>query len=215
MPDMEGYVKSVMVEQIYLRVTGGAPGEDESVKRVDIYPFLNAAIRSAYLKRYFELLNVARATRDLSSGIDEGMLVTYEGIVEKHPTRDLHTLALPVAPLRLPSRTAYAIGMVGPKNGFYSYVKIRGQQWISGLPGHTGYWWLEDDTVFLWNVSKGEELLVRMIPDPAALPDDGVVYLPPGGDIDVLDLAQKWFTGQDLMPTDPLINDYDETSNRS
>jgi hypothetical protein len=197
------YTKEVLLEQIFLRVVGGVTNKDSSVERVDIGPYLNAAIRWFHKKHYYEL------RREEGFGFDEDSLATYS-IEADTKIREFDVAVLPVNPLVLPG--GFAIDTVMPAEGMVPFVRVRGQQWLLGLSRaiDTVFWWPEGRNIFLYNLGKVCSIHVRAIPDPGSLGDTDTVLLPAGGDVEVVNVAVEFFTGQRQMPKDLIIDNSDK-----
>lgn len=200
------YTKAILVDQVYLRVTGGQPSRDVDVRREDIQPFVAAAVRFFFRKQYYDYKRL-----DQVYGFDEVGLHTYT-IAVSGEDRGFKTAELPVRPLNLPMGPA--IDTVMPIEGEQVFVRIRGQQWLSGLDRmiNTVFFWPEGKKLYFKNLGKSCDIHVRLIPDPVDLSDDAELRLPGGMDVEVIQLAVDFFTGQRLLPGDLAVNSTDDAA---
>lgn len=203
--------KGQLIEQVYLRVIGGVNSQDVNVERVDIASYVAAAAKWYQRKYYYEYRQF-----EGFYGFDEAGLVTYKLTATPDADRtDLLVATLPVKPMELPG--GFAVDSVMPIEGIIPFVRVRGQNWLTGLSRMPDLvaWWLEKDKVYLYNAGKLCELLVRAIPDPVGLSDEDEIGLPAGGDLEVINLAVEFFTGQRSMPADLIADGTDAPSQRT
>lgn len=203
--------KGQLIEQVYLRVIGGVNSQDVNVERVDIASYVAAAVKWYQRKYYYEFRQYEGVY-----GFDETGLVTYKLTATPDTDRpDFLVATLPVKPLELPG--GFAIDSVMPIEGIVPFVRIRGQNWLTGLARLADMvsWWLEKDKIYLYNAGKMCELLVRAIPDPVGISDEEEIGLPAGGDLEVINLAVQFFTGQRSMPADLIADGTDAPNQRT
>jgi hypothetical protein len=205
---MPGYPKNKLIEQVYLRVTGGSTNKDSDVETVDIEPYVEAAIRFVHTKHYYEFRQAE------GYGFDESSLETYTATLAD-TERGFKTINLGFTPLILPG--GMAIDSIIPEEGYVPLVRIRGQQWLSGLDRlcNTTFYWIEGSKAFVYNAGKMCNLIIRAIPDPGSLGPEDIVKLPAGKDIEVVNIATEYFTGQRTMPADITPNNRDEVNQRT
>lgn len=203
--------KGQLIEQVYLRVIGGVNSQDANVERVDIAAYVASAIKWYHRKYYYEYKQLEGVY-----GYDEAGLVTYKITAVKDAERpDFHVANLPVKPLELPG--GYAVDTVVPIEGITPFIRVRGQNWLLGMSRMPDVvcWWLEKEKIYLYNAGKTCDLIVRAIPDPSDLSDEDEVGLPAGGDLEVVNLAVEFFTGQRSMPADINADGTDAPSQRT
>lgn len=205
---MPGYKKNQLIDQVFLRVTGGSTNNDSDVERLDVKPYVEAAIRFIHTKHYYEMRQAD------GYGFDESSLETYTATL-KDTDRGFKVINFNFTPLIIPG--GLAIDSIIPKEGFVPLVRIRGQQWLSGLDRlcNTTFYWIEGTKAYVYNSGKMCDLIIRAIPEPSSIGDEDFIKIPGGKDIEVVNIATEFFTGQRTMPADVTPNNRDEVNQRT
>jgi hypothetical protein len=208
------YTKGELIDQLYIKVTGGQLSPDVNVKRVDIAAYMAQAINNV-------IVSYIRATKredeDNSSGIDVEFYKTYFPTLLYDNRMDLYYLVLPSRLQQLPS--GQGIASVAPTHSRVPFTRVRTMYQPVGFSHVLGtYYWYEkiagdtdEERLYFENLgSPIPDILLRMIPSFEGMNDNEIVSVPAGLEINILDLANKWFSEQRRMPADMLANNNDE-----
>lgn len=209
------YTKGELVEQIYLRVSGGKLSDDVHIQRVDIEPYLAAAINYAMVKEIRIRKREAIMNGEWDSDLDPDFLGTYYPEIQTDDQRGLRYAELPVKIQSLPGNLG--LQEVFPLYGEVNFVKIKGQFEVTGLNRvlKCPIYWFEtvgiSQRVYFKNLSRAvTKVAVRAVASIQDLEDEDVVPVPPGMEVEIIDICVGFFTGQRQMPSDMIANNNDE-----
>lgn len=209
------YTKGEMVDQIYLKVVGGSPSDDVDVQRVDIEPFLAAAINYAMVKEIRIRKREKAALGEWDTSLDPEFVATYFSNIKYDDQRGLRYIDLPVRIQALPSNAGLQ-DIFAPK-AKKNFIKLRGPFEAVGvtpaLRESTLYWYEnvgEAQRVYFRHLSNTvQEVAVRAVASIQDLEDQDIVPVPPGLEMEVINLCVDFFTGQRQMPEDSIVDNKD------
>ena len=207
-----------LIESLLLRVTGGNLNADNDVRREDIRVLVGPAT-SFVLAQYSQeqLRTQLQLSRLNGSGMYTGShsySTTYKLTPILDEDRGLYYITPPGNILRLPQESG--IDMVRPVTGRKSYIGVKSDAEISGIPVAVDavFYWIEvldDQTrVYMDNVGRPVcDHYLRAILDPNDLSSSDEFPVPAGVDMRVIDILVAHFEGQRLFPQDYRIDDRD------
>jgi len=211
------YTKGQMIEQVYLAVHGGQPSPDVNVRREDIEALIVAATNYVTVKE-----TRARRREEAQFGwlasptVDTDFVGTYYLDVLYDDQRGLKYSELTMKIMSLPSNDG--LQQVSALQGNTPFVKLRYQFEDVGSEGvlinQTRYWYEKvgmSERVYYKNISNVvDKVMARLVVSIDDLNDDDIVPIPSGMELEVLQLAKEWFSGQRQMPADMLNNNKDD-----
>jgi hypothetical protein len=215
------YTKAELVEQVYLRVTGGKPSPDVKIQRVDIPLYLNAAANYVITKEIRD-----RRRENLQSGsifaderVSGEFLNTYIVDVQYDTQRGFRFIKLPARLQSLPNGNG--LQSVGLLSSETSFVRMRDQYedgFIQAVFSRTTRYWYEkiaeQEVLFFKNISPiVEQVVLRMVASLDSMRDDDLVGIPDNLIPELIDLALQFFLGQRQTPADMLNNNADDLTN--
>ena len=208
--------KAEMVESVLLRLSGGRLSADTDVRREDIFILIDAQIQDVLSdfsdkqvrKDSMHLRIVGSPGEDISLQFAK----TYTLIPIKDSDRDMYYIQLPGKPYQ--SGDVTAIHSIGPKQSPGKYIPAQSGSYLAGLDcmGIVFYWYEQvndDHRVYLKDIAKPCELLVRLSLDPGSAGDNTDLNLPKGMEMEVIKRLLKHFSID--HPADVELTDTDET----
>jgi hypothetical protein len=216
------YTKAELVEQVYLRVTGGKPSPDVKIQRVDIPLYLNAAANYVITKeiRGRRLDNLQTGSIFADDRVSSEFLNTYIVDVQYDAVRQFYFIKLPARLQSLPNGDG--LQSVGLLNAEVPFVKMRNQYedaYIQQVLNKTTRYWYEKvsgvEVLFFKNISPIiNQVLLRMVASLDSMQDDDLVGVPDNLIPELIDLALQFFLGQRQTPADMLNNNADDLTNQ-
>lgn len=216
------YTKGELIEQVYLKVTGGQPSQDVNVKRFDIIPFVSAAIQWVLTKEIRQRRREEAQLGEYSSDVEDTFLGTFFFDVQTDEERCLQYIVLENRLQSLPGNGG--LKYVSAPNSDYPFQKLL-SQWedvtvgkILSTSNITRYWYEKVETeerVYFKNLASiVDKVMVRMVTSLDTLGEDDLVPLPGGLEIEVLDMAVRFFAEQRNMPDDMINDNNDNKDNQ-
>jgi hypothetical protein len=208
-----------IVEQVYIRVSGGALSADVNVVRADIFAMLPAAIGHIALishreDRREQLQDIQVYGGGALSEVNAPILSTIQLPVEEDTDRDLHYMTVPGTIVGLPGDRG--MNSVFPSQGDASYIRLRDPREAHGLSC--------DGVVFFWqeNVAGDTRIYLKGLGSPVCDHYAKLVYLPSdlsesdmvplSGTVElrVIEYLVDFFTKQRMTPDDSRHDDNED-----
>lgn len=208
-----------IVEQVYIRISGGALSSDVNVVRADIFAMLPAAIGHVALiahreDRREQLQDIQVYGGGSLSEVNASILSTIQFPVLNDTDRGLHYMAIPGTIVGLPNDRG--MSAVFPSQGDGSYIRIRDSREIIGIPC--------DGVVFFWqeNVAGETRIYLKGLGSPVCDHYAKLVYLPSNlsesdvvpisGTVElrVIEYLVDFFTKQRMTPDDSRHDDNED-----
>lgn len=214
--------KGEMVEQVYLKVTGGRPDADVSVMREDIENLVGYAIASALdndrelKKRSARADSRVFGNHSYTSYAGE-FVATYEVTPEKDEARGLYKITPPVK---------YAT--FGENQGLYDLRPIKGSSYarassakvLAGMRDDLGitFYWPEivngGQVVYISDIGLPVcSHLLQIVVDAKDLNDDDEIPAPANVQFNAINLLVQFFMEQRSIPEDTDMTDEDTVNN--
>lgn len=194
--------KGELVESILIKVNGGRLTADTKVRKEDIAILLASAINYATVQQYGINKQVTGENE-----FPESFISSYPNVeVQEDSDRDLRYVDIPVAILALPKN--YGFQSASPMKGNSLFVQTsfndrQQNQYYSNSFADVTLYWLEGNRVYFQNLPQiTDKILLRLIQSLRDIADDAELPIPGGLEITILDIMDKWFTGQKAMPAD-------------
>jgi hypothetical protein len=214
------YTKAELVEQVYLRVSGGKLSTDIKVQRVDIPLYLNAAINYAQTTeiRQRRLENKQLGDILTPNGVDSEFLNTYVVDISYDTVRGFQSVILPARLQSLPSGDG--LQMVGLLHAETPFVRMKHQyedRHIGAVLSQSTRYWYErigdTEKLFFKNISPTvTKVLIHMVAALSSLNDNDLIGIPDSIIPQVIDLTVQFFLGTRQIPADMLNNNADDSN---
>lgn len=200
--------KGVAIEQVFLAV-GGKPSADTNIKRVDVEPYLSAALAET-----------------IGIGSKELWMQTWRGKRAGMPTNSSYTasyLTYEYTPILDEERCVYKVEVVKPliiDSPFLEVNPLKGESFIRTLSASEAnemdtkaeLWWYERNekfTIFLKTYK--EKILVKMIPDFYEMDWESEIAMPEDKMRAAMDMAVNFFLRERSI-SDSKINQVDDAT---
>lgn len=190
-------------------IGGGIITDDLQPKQPTVEYYVGLAIRYAFIAEYRNNRREEqrdRTSTDWSSFISRSFLTEYKLPVQRD-CEDVF-VDLPVKPMDVGGSRWLDRVFV---NRSKSFVLLKSADEVYGmneeeLGGNTVAWPENNRIYFLYLSPLSREVKVLMAPDPLGMDSNTDLSLPPGAEIQILELARNWFLGLKQVPSD-IIND--------
>ncbi len=200
--------KEVAIEQVFLAV-GGKPSADTNIKRVDVEPYLSAALAET-----------------IGIGAKELWMQTWRGKRAGMPTNNSYSasyLTYEYTPVLDPDRCVYKVETIKPLIIDFPFMEVnpmKGESFIRTLGQSEAFemntkaelWWYErNETFTLFLKTYKEKVLVKMIPDFYAMDWESEIAMPEDKMRAAIDLAVNFFLRERTL-SDSKINQIDDAT---
>ncbi|AIM37377.1 hypothetical protein KO02_12255 [Sphingobacterium sp. ML3W] len=201
-------IKGEIIGQVLLRMSGGRPNTDMSVRYNDVAVLIAPCVNYLYTKQYY----LEKSQEDGNKDVNPLMLQTYEMKVLYDAKRNRKYSNLPAKPITLPS--GRSIDFIGSYQG-KGYIPISSQdldleEYYACFKKSLTSYYLEGSKIWYYNSPPlVDDAIVKMIVSADNLGDDDEVNVPTGTEPELLQMLFEMMTGQRELPSDP-INDGQE-----
>lgn len=212
------YTKAELVEQVYIKVSGGKLSPDVKVQRVDIPLYLNAAINYVLTTEIRQRRLESRQQGDVfqADRVDAEFLNTYIVNTNYDSLRGFYYADLPARLQSLPSGDGLqTVGLLNSQTPFPRQKNQFADAYIQGvLAGVTRYWYEKIGSIerlYFKNISPTvSQVLIIMVAALTSMADNDLVGVPDNLLPQVIDLAVEFFLGTRQLPADMLNNNADD-----
>lgn len=206
--------KEVLIESVYLKITGGKPSSQSSVRREDISSLLPAVIAAAWSnemdKRMAQFLQMKRLgiNKPLSNEdfkITQYLSPSFDG------RKNAHYLDIPNG---IPILNGISEWDISPVEGVFSIYKINKLSDLVGLEDSVNdlayAYYINNPTprLYIHNIDSCE-LQVTTALNIDNIGDTDLLPIPANKEFEVINALVEFFTGQRLFPDDKKVDQID------
>lgn len=217
------YTKNEAVSQVLLAVSGGVLSEDIPVLRVDIEPYLAAAVNSVIGQELMIQREQMRLDRRFGTNLygtwdaSSDMISTFREQTEWNATRQLYQIEMPYRLQDLPGNLG--LNEIHPDQGTVRFNKIESLSdlnHIEGIVSEEVLYWIERPLVtgktliMFYNMADSCTVNIRLIADIRDIPGDTPLPIPQRLEKTIIDQCVEFFRAQRFGFADKKSDQVDE-----
>lgn len=212
------YTKNELIEQVYIRLSGGKLTQESTVKRIDLHFYVLAAVHAAWGLEFQERAQTALRAKRGGMAYDSSVFNDLQVSEVLTPVKDTENGLFYIKPNSVITIGGKADWDIASVKGFEKIFKIGRRSELQGISDtsimYAYYERTPEKRIYLINTPPTCKVEFTSIQDLSKIGGDEIMPLPEDKAVLVIDKAVEFFTGQKQALEDVLVDQNDASNER-